>query len=72
MNPLHTFYQDEHMRNAVKEFFIQELSLMAVEKTFNGESVSGIKEARDCIETAFTSLMEMYEPKETRKPESSR
>lgn len=60
MNPLNVFYQNETQREAVKEFMVDTLKQIAVEKTFNGESVEGIMEAHDLIERSFNRLEELY------------
>lgn len=60
MNQLALFFQNIAMREAVKEFLVANLAEMAVDKTFAGESVSGIKDAKDCVDKSFTKLEEMY------------
>lgn len=60
MDILGNFYRDSALRETVKKFFIDTLADMAVEKTFNGESVSGIKDAKELIEKAFENLEETY------------
>ncbi len=55
-NNLRNFYQNENEREAVKLFFIETLGEMAKEKAFDGESVVGIKEARDMVERSFETL----------------
>lgn len=41
-------------------FLIEYLKEMAVEKAFDGEPVTGIREAHDLIVKAFDRLAEMY------------
>lgn len=57
---LRFFYEDVNLRNAVKDFLIETLGEIAIDKTFNGEDVSGIKDARDLVERAFNKLEEEY------------
>lgn len=57
---LRQFYDNEQMRNSVKEFLISSLKDIAVEKTFSGENVDGIKDAKELIESAFRNLEVSY------------
>jgi hypothetical protein len=75
MNPtslLKTFYNNESEREAVKAFFVQCLSRMAVERTFAGEDVSGIKEAHELTERVFDELAGLYSAVEKRTVINSR
>jgi hypothetical protein len=63
MDYLNKFYVDKTMRDVVKEFLLQCLRDTAVMKSFQGDSTSGIMEARLNIESAFNKLEEMFEPK---------
>ena len=56
MPPIQEFYRHEVMRETVKQFFIETLQDMAVEKTFAGEETHGIKDAKDCIDKSFERL----------------
>ncbi len=60
MNQLNQFYNNEGLREAVRTFMVECLADMAVEKTFDGDSVVGIKEARDLIDVMFNKLEEKY------------
>lgn len=61
MNPaLRNFYANENERETVKAFLIEVLKEMAVEMAFEGESVTGIREARLLITKAFDKLEEVY------------
>lgn len=62
MNPLLRFYQDEQMRDTLKEFMLNELSDMAVQKVFDKEDISGLPEAKELVEKLFNKLHELYEP----------
>lgn len=54
------FYEQEGIRKAVEEFMVETLKEYAVEKTFEGESVGGIKEAREVVEKMFDKLDTIY------------
>jgi hypothetical protein len=60
MSNLKQFYDNETQREEVKAFMILCLQEMAVERTFAGEDVYGIKEARDLVEKTFDKLAELY------------
>lgn len=48
------------IREAVKDFQIKCLKDLAVDKTFEGEDVKGIKEARELVDHMFDTLEELY------------
>lgn len=61
MNPiLKQFYDNESGREAVKQFMIEVLGEMAIEKAFEGIPTDGIQEARACVEKSFDKLAELY------------
>lgn len=60
MNQLKSFYDNEGQREAVREFMILVLRDMAVEKTFEGSPVIGIKEAHELVDKMFDKLEEQY------------
>lgn len=61
MNPnLRTFYNNENQREAVKEFMLECLKEMAVDKSFKGESTDHIKDCKQVVENTFTRLREIY------------
>jgi len=60
MELLKRFYEDEHTREAVEEFFNKELEKLALEKIFSGQEISGIKDAKKVIERSFVELKELY------------
>ena len=64
INPLVTFYNNEHEREAVKAFLMEQLKELAIERAFDGDDVVGIKEARDTIVRSFDRLDEMYGKKD--------
>jgi hypothetical protein len=64
MNPLQVFYLNETQRDAVHNFMVEVLREITVEKAFDGEDVSGIKEARNLVEKMFEKLEEQYGIKE--------
>ena len=57
---LKIFYDNEPEREAVKEFLILCLKEMAIQKTFDGEDITGIKDAHDNIIKSFDKLAELY------------
>jgi len=57
---LKNFYENKNQREAVKTFLIENLKELAVERTFEGKDVTGIKEAHDSINKAFDKLAETY------------
>lgn len=69
---LKIFHTDEHTREAVKEFMIGQLQLMAVETVFAKGSVEGIYEARKLVDKMFNRLAELYAPLKKPSTESSR
>jgi hypothetical protein len=72
MQLLKLFYDNKPELEAVKAFLIDCLKEQAVEKTFNGEDVSGIKDARENIERAFDKLDSIYGKIEVSKVSNSR
>ena len=65
MQILHQFYANKVQREAVQAFMIECLGKIAVERTFRGEDVSGIKDARELVDRTFDELQLLYdtEPK---------
>lgn len=59
-NILRQFYNNQSEREALKAFMVEVLKEIAVEKTFNGESVEGIKEAHELIGKMFDTLEVKY------------
>jgi hypothetical protein len=47
-------------REAVQAFMIETLGKMAVEKTFAGEDVTGIKTAKELVNKMFDELQILY------------
>lgn len=60
MNPLLIFYRNVNERESVRLYMIDVLESIAVEKAFDGEDTTGIKEAKDCIDRMFSRLEEEY------------
>lgn len=61
MNPhLKAFNDSPEIKNSVKEFMVDVLKEIAVEKAFKGETVVGIPEASKLIERMFDRLEEEY------------
>ena len=60
MEILQQFYENEVMREAVRELIVESLKEVAVEKAFNGESTTGIVDAKASIDKAFETMREVY------------
>ena len=59
-NPLENFYRNTFERDAVKEFMIDTLKEITVEKAFEGFPVDGIQDCRELIDTMFNKLDDIY------------
>lgn len=57
---LKSFHGNVSQRETLKAFMVQVLKDIAVEKTFAGEPVTGIKEASELITRMFDKLDEEY------------
>ncbi len=57
---LKQFYDNEGQREAVKVFMLEVLKELAVEKTFTGHPITGIKEAHELVNKMFDKLAELY------------
>jgi hypothetical protein len=64
MDHLKIFYDQESVRNAVKEYLLTTLDSKVLEDTYAGRDVSGYKEARKTIQEFFSRLTEAYGTKE--------
>lgn len=61
MNPtLKQFYDNELLRENVKEFFIKTLKEMAIDRVFGKQAISGLYEAKKMVDLAFDKLEETY------------
>ncbi|MBP6045259.1 hypothetical protein KA525_03875 [Candidatus Woesebacteria bacterium] len=60
MDLLGNFYRDSATRETLREFMLQTLGDIAIEKTFNGQDVSGIKEAKELVDRIFDKLEDAY------------
>jgi hypothetical protein len=65
---LSEFYQDEGTREAVRQYFLNTLDRLALEKVYAKEDTQGIADARHAIETAFDDLDDMVQRQQP-KPE---
>lgn len=72
MDPLKGFYNNEVEREAVKLFMVECLKELAVEQTFDGQDVSGIKDAYKALIKSFDKLDGMYGKIEVIKDQNSR
>ncbi len=57
---LKLFYTNEIQREVVREFLVQTLKEMAVERVFDKKAVAGIYEGKKAIDLAFEKLEELY------------
>lgn len=69
---LDKFYQNNKMRDEVKDFLIGHLEKKTLSNAFAGKDTKGAKEARDAINSAFSELERAYGYKKPRKPRSSK
>lgn len=73
MNPhLKTFYDNENQRESVKEFMIQCLHELAVERVMKREDTTSLADAQDVVENTFIRLREIYGEKPKPNISSSR
>lgn len=72
MNPLNSFYNNTHEREAVRGFMLETLATIAVERAFAGEDVTGIQEAKEAIDKMFLKLEEMFKKTVEPEPTNSR
>lgn len=67
---LQLFYQDEHTRNAVKQFQVALLEEMAVKDTFDngGENAKAIQQAKKLVDASYKRLDDVFgEPEQPTK-----
>ena len=72
MQLLNKFYADFQVKAEVKAYLIEYLSKQAVSKAFAGEDTTGIKEAKECIDSAFRNLDRQFEGKTRKVPQSNK
>lgn len=61
---LHRFYNDDHTREAVREYLLDTLDKLALEKIYKREPVDGLADAQEAIENMFTQLGDEYGTKQ--------
>ena len=67
------FYEQENVRKAVKDYFLQVVDEQVLESAYKDGNVSGYKEAREVIEGVFNGLRNSYETtKESSKENKAR
>ena len=69
---LRRFHEDKHMLEAVKAFFQESLDTITIERVYNKEDVSGIADAKEAIDNAFTEIAEKFETLKDNPEQSSR
>ena len=67
MQPLSSFYTQQEVYNAVKEFMFNHLRDITVKKAFAGESTDGILEAKNTLQNAFKQIEDTYGVKQETK-----
>lgn len=67
MKPLHQFYIQQEIREAVKEYFLNHLKEITIKKAFNGETTEGILEAKNALQNAFKQLDDTFGTSEPTK-----
>lgn len=60
MDYLKQFYDQPAVRDTVKAFLLEHVNQYAVTKVLNREDTSGVADAKDIIEAAFSDLMENF------------
>lgn len=61
---LHIFYDQESVREAVKDYMQTLLNERALKDLYEGKDVSGYKEARATVDKLFARLEELYGQKD--------
>lgn len=61
---LKVFYDQESVREAVKDFMHDLLDTSALKDVYKGNDVSGYKEARTTVDKLFARLEELYGEKD--------
>lgn len=72
MDLLNQFYNDEHTREAVKQFLLERLDGEALKRVYKGENTQGIADAQQVIVEAFGELQERYQFKKEKPAQSPR
>ena len=72
MKLLGKFHADYQVRDEVKAYLLDYVEKQAVKRVFKREDVSGLADAKDCIEGAFKALDRLYEVKPVRNQKSTR
>lgn len=57
---LSIFQNDEYLREAVKQFFLQQADKVALEYVFERKNTLAVADAKDIIEEVFIELSELY------------
>ena len=72
MNILKQFYSNVHEREEVHNYLINVLKDMTVERAFEKQDVSGIADAKEAIDTAFSKLEVEFGEKPDPRPINSK
>jgi hypothetical protein len=71
MDKLKSFYLDTAMKEAVKEYLDSYFKSVAVQRVMTRKDVSGIADAKEIIEKAFSHLATKYSQKSDRQQNES-
>lgn len=69
---IQTFVLDDATKEEVHDFVINFLSAKTVERVFGGKDISGIKDAKELLESAFSEMDRVYKPKKENIVETTR
>lgn len=69
---LKTFYENDIQREAVKEFMIECLNELAIERVMQRKETASLADAKDVVEQTFIKLREIYGDKPKPNISSSR
>lgn len=70
MDYLKHFYEQEHVREAVRLFLHDILDEQVLDATYKGNDVSGYKETKEVIDGMFNRLRGLYEKEKPNKKEN--
>ena len=71
MNKLKELNNDKEMLQEFKSFVILNLERKMIDNVFSGKQVTGFKEAKELLESAYAELENMFKPKEKEIDNSS-
>lgn len=63
MKSLIEFYNDKETKDNLHNYLVDYLEKETVKKVFNREDISGVADAKECIDEAFENLEVLFAPK---------